>query len=177
MPIASGGAVGRERANAGVAPVTAAAPVTARVLKSARLSTDISVLPSHPGVLVGRLFVELAGNHEAGPKQRTADEARHARRDRADPSLTGLDRRVGVGRLGPLDVDGVVEGDAEPEFLFRAAETRVSEPDRPRIDDFAEVERRAVRVRRGPLAAELVEAVAEAVSFIAVLLGETARVE
>src|SRR5512144_1978775 len=114
MPSASGGAVGRTRANAGAAPAAAAAPVAARVFKRARLLTDISALLPPPGPVLGRLPVELAGDHETGPEERAADEPRHPRRDRADPSLTGLDRRIRIGWLRPFDVDGVVECDAEP---------------------------------------------------------------
>ena len=92
-------------------------------------------------------------------------------------ALLGVDRRIGVRRRRPVDLDGLVHRHAEADLLLRAAEARMTEADRPRIDDFAEVQHRAVGVRRRTLASELVEAVAEAMSFVAELLGEAAGIE
>ena len=63
--------------------------------------------------------------------------------------------------------DGHLEGDV----LLRAADARCADPDRPDVRDLVEVPRGARRVGHRPLAAELVQAVAVAMTVVAKLLG------
>src|SRR6185369_16582465 len=97
--------------------------------------------------------------------------------NRAHPALRRMNRRVSVGWHRPLDVDSRMQRNAERDFLFRAPETRMAETDWPRAVHFAEMLQRTIRVRDGTLASELVEAVPEAMPFVAVLLGEPAGIE
>ncbi len=88
-----------------------------------------------------------------------------------------MNGRVRVGRRRPLDFHGRVHRDAERDLLLRAADAGMADADGPAVDDLAKGQRRTVRVGHRPFAAELVEAVALAVSLVAELRGEAARVE
>src|SRR5581483_788008 len=120
---------------------------------------------------------ELLRRDEPRTGDRADDGAADRGGNRADAALRRPNRRVGVGRHRPLDLHRGVQRNRERHVLLGAPETRVAEADRPRTVDFAEVLHGTVRVRDGPLAPELVEAVALAVVLVAELLGKPSGVE
>src|SRR5512143_2642023 len=130
-------------------------------------------------LLLGRLGggAELLRGGVSGADQRAGDEAAESRGGGGHALLRRSDGRVRVGRRRPVDLDRVVDRRAPEDLLLRASDARMPDADRPRVDDLAELLDRAVRVRLRPLAAELVEAVAEAVPLVPELLREAAGVE
>src|SRR5271157_4365336 len=165
-------------AEAGILPLAAAAtPPVAMTFSKDRRSRDMSAL-----LPVGGLFLlafaagQLLGRHPPRPHERSAHDASHASGYGADVTLLGVDRRVGVGGGGSIDVDRGVDRDAERDLLLGAPRARVPDADRPSFR-LAETEEGAIRVGRRPLAAELVEAVALPVPLVAELLREAAGVE
>src|SRR5271157_4135310 len=155
----------------------AATPPVAMTFSRDRRFRDMSAL-----LPVGGLFLlafaagQLLGGHPPRPQERPAHDASDAGGYGADVTLLGVDRRVGVGGGGSIDVDRGVDRDAEGDLLLGAPHARVSDADRPSIR-LAEMEEGAIRVGRRPLAAELVEAVALPVPLVAELLREAAGVE
>src|SRR5271157_4326927 len=134
-------------AEAGILPLAAAAtPPVAMTFSKDRRSRDMSVLLPVEGLfLLACAAVQLLGRHPPRPQERPAHDARHAGAHGADVTLLGVDRRVGVGGGGSIDVDRGVHGDAKRDLLLGAPHARVSDADRPSIR-LAEMEEGAIRV-------------------------------
>src|SRR5208282_2124091 len=84
-----------------------------------------------------------------------------------DSSGGAVNGRVGIGWSRQMNRDGFERTHSPHHALFRAAHTRRTDADRPHPGNLIEMTRGAGGVSDRPLAAELVEAPALAVSFIA----------
>src|SRR3954451_4839113 len=76
-----------------------------------------------------------------------------------------------------MNLDRLEDGYAERDCLFRAADARCADTDRPAVRALVEVARRASRVCRRPLTAQLVQAPALAMAFVTEVFGEPTGVK